>query len=83
MRSSASSKPVKPQRRELIDAPDESGQPTGPRSGDYVYDVPVSDELEKMLEADPALLAQAPVFPYGTPQEQGNVSPYGASPLEP
>ena len=50
--------PVKPVPRELVDAPDENGKATGPRHGDFVYDVPGKDELEAMALADPGLLDQ-------------------------
>ena len=45
-------RPVEPQRRELIDRPDESGAPTGPGRGDFVYDMPLKEELEAMVKAD-------------------------------
>ena len=52
---SRSINPVQPVKRDLIDRPDEDGQPTGPRRDDVVYDVPVQLELEAMLTSDPAL----------------------------
>ena len=51
-------KPVKPVPRELIDQPNSEGKRTGPRCGDFVYDVPITEELEAMLKCDPSLLAQ-------------------------
>ena len=48
--------PVAPQARELVDKPDEDGQPTGPRRGDFVYDVPIRDELKAMVKANSGLL---------------------------
>ena len=45
-------KPVAPVRRQLIDTPDADGKPTGPRRGDFVYDIPVRDELENMMKKD-------------------------------
>ena len=51
-------KPVTPVKRPLIDSPDSAGRSTGPRSGDFVWDVPVKSELESMLAADPTLLEQ-------------------------
>ena len=50
--------PVAPCKRELIDRPDAQGAPQGPRRNDFVYDVPVNQELEAMLAKDPSLLAQ-------------------------
>ena len=49
---------VEPVRRELIDAPDKNGKATGPRTGDFVYDVPIKEELKSMFAADPTLLEQ-------------------------
>ena len=49
---------VNPEKRELIDAPDENGMPTGPRRGDFVYDMPIRAELEAMLQQNPNLLVQ-------------------------
>ena len=51
-------KPVKPQKRLLVDRPDKDGKATGPRRGDFVYDVPVIAELEAMLANNPQLQAQ-------------------------
>ena len=51
-------KPVKPQKRPLIDRPGTDGKATGPRRGDFVYDVPVIAELEAMLAQNPQLQAQ-------------------------
>ena len=48
-------KPVCPVRRELVDRPDSTGKRTGPRSGDYCYDVRVEEQLEAMLLNDPIL----------------------------
>ena len=48
--------PVSPAKRALVDAPGADGTPTGPRSGDFCYDVPISAELAKMAELDPGLL---------------------------
>lgn len=47
---------VKPVKRDLIDAPDDDGKPTGPRRGDFVYDVPIKEELEAMVLAEEGLL---------------------------
>ena len=51
-------KPVEPQKRELIDQPDESGKRTGPQQGDFVYDMPMQQELEKMFKSNPELVAE-------------------------
>lgn len=51
-------KPVTPVKRALVDRPGADGAPTGPRTGDYVYDVPIASELEAMLGTNPELLAQ-------------------------
>ena len=51
-------KPVQPVPRELIDAPDENGQATGPRKSDFVYDISIKEELEAMVRADPTILEQ-------------------------
>ena len=48
--------PVVPKARELVDQPDANGRPTGPRRGDFVYDVPIRDELEAMVKANLGLL---------------------------
>ena len=50
--------PVTPKKRPLIDRPNARGQSTGPRSGDFVWDLPMQPELESMLAADPTLLEQ-------------------------
>jgi hypothetical protein len=50
--------PVEPKKRELVDRPDSNGLATGTRRGDFVYDVPIADELQMMLKQDPTLLAQ-------------------------
>ena len=50
--------PVEPVKRELVDQPDTDGKATGPRSGDFVYDVPIREELEAMAKANPRLLAE-------------------------
>ena len=50
--------PVKPVKRELVDRPDAQGTAQGSRRGDFVYDVPVTQELEAMLAKDPSLHAQ-------------------------
>ena len=51
--------PVKPVKRELVDRPDAQGTAqSGSRRGDFVYDVPVTQELEAMLAKDPSLHAQ-------------------------
>ena len=50
--------PVVPVKRELIDRPDEDGKATGPRRGDYVYDVPIEKELDAMIAADPDVIKQ-------------------------
>ena len=49
---------VKPVKRELVDRPDAQGTAQGSRRGDFVYDVPVTQELEAMLAKDPSLHAQ-------------------------
>lgn len=51
-------KPVDPVRRELIDQPDANGKRTGPRSGDFVYDIPMPKELQHMFATDPEVVAQ-------------------------
>ena len=51
-------KPVKPVKRELVDRPDAQGVAQGSRRGDFVYDVPMKEELEAMLAKDPSLHAQ-------------------------
>ena len=51
-------KPVKPVKRELVDRPDAQGVAQGSRRGDFVYDVPMKQELEAMLAKDPSLHAQ-------------------------
>ena len=51
-------KPVKPEKRWLVDRPDANGKATGPRRGDFVYDVPIIAELEAMLSNDLQLQAQ-------------------------
>ena len=48
--------PTKPVRRELIDRPDSQGRRTGPRYGDFVYDIPIKEELEACLKHDLSLL---------------------------
>ena len=50
--------PVEAKRRELVDKPDEKGMATGPRRGDFVYDVPLCKELDAMVKANPDLLKQ-------------------------
>lgn len=48
--------PLAPRRRDLVDAPDKNGHPTGRRRGDHVYDVPVCEEIRKMFRESPDLL---------------------------
>ena len=48
--------PVAPVRRELVDTPGADGKATGPRRGDFVYDIPIQSELEALAEANPGLL---------------------------
>eukprot|EP00966_Prymnesium_polylepis_P158437 3662569-Prymnesium_polylepis.1 len=50
--------PVTPVRRDLVDAPNADGEATGDRTGDFVYDVPVTHELAAMIRADPSIVAQ-------------------------
>ena len=56
--------PVQPVARELIDQPNEQGKATGPRRGEYVYDMPVlgsktaPGELDSMLRRSPEVLDQ-------------------------
>ena len=49
---------MEPVQRPLIDAPDASGKATGPRHGDFAYDVPITVELDSMLRNNPDLLTQ-------------------------
>ena len=44
--------------RKLIDRPDTDGNPTGTRRGDYVYDLPIKEELESALACSSELLTQ-------------------------
>ena len=67
--------PVKPQKRGLIDRPDGEGLATGPRSGDYVYDVPVPQELESMLASDPSLLSKLKAASDSWAQERPEPAP--------
>ena len=49
--------PVKPVKRMLVDRPGgNGGEALGPRRGDYVYDVPVAQQLEKLLSQDATLM---------------------------
>ena len=50
--------PTQPVPRELVDRPDANGKPTGPRSGDFCYDVPMKEELETMLAHNSSLISQ-------------------------
>ena len=51
-------KPVCPVRRELVDRPDSNFKRTGPRTGDYCYDVPIDKELQSMFANDPTLISK-------------------------
>ena len=54
----ATVRPIHPEMRELVDQPDCDGTPTGPRRGDYVYDVPIIKELQALFVSDPELHSQ-------------------------
>lgn len=48
--------PVAPVKRMLIDNPGPDGQPQGPRRGDYVYDVPIEQQLKQLLGNNRAMI---------------------------
>ena len=43
-------------KRALVDKPGANSLAYGPRRGDYVYDVPVQVELQKMLQNNEAMI---------------------------
>ena len=51
--------PVDPIKRELVDAPDANGKATGPRRGDFCYDIPNTSRAGQNGGARPGPIAEA------------------------